>query len=244
LFRATDATTLPPTPTPAAAPTADWARPLLDRQLAILGRLAEAGLEIAVGLEGQAKGGPEVVAGDVALAYGRVARAVRQTVMLQSQLIQALQDRDKVRAERQAAARSSAARLVRGVIGDERSDDIAHDRERAEQLSREAAERLQGEEFGDLLSRPFGEAVAQIVRDLGLSPDWLALAERCAAAEASLTGRAGEADGQGNEQGSGLLWGERDPETGETRYYDPAERYKNRYCGSRAILAAAARDSS
>ncbi len=172
-----------------AAGPADWARPLVERQLQMLGRLAEAGLEIAVALEAQAKGGEAVVQGDVAMAYSRVARAVRQTIMLQSKLIEALQEHETGRAGRKAAARASAARIVRGVIDDDRTNDA----ERAERLAAEAAERLREEDFSDLLARPFGEAVAEICKDLGLSPDWLALAEDCAAAEAALCGKPGEA---------------------------------------------------
>lgn len=177
--------------TPPVATPADWARPLAERQLAILGRLAEAGLEMAVALEAQAKGGPVVVEGDAALAYDRVARAVRQTIMLQSNLVGTLQERQAAEVNRKAEARSSAARIVRDVIEDDR--EIKSDRERARRLKDEAAERLAVEDFGDLLVRPFGEAVAQICRDLGLSPDWLALAEDCAAAEAKLTAPPGAA---------------------------------------------------
>src|ERR1700759_2790685 len=120
------------------APAADRAArddAMLDRQLAILGRLAEAGLEIVVAVEAQAQGkrtgGEAVVQGDVAMAFNRVARAVRQTLMLQSKLIEALQDHETGRAARKAAARASAARIVRGVIEDERTGD----RERAEGLA-------------------------------------------------------------------------------------------------------------
>ncbi|MGZ3275616.1 MAG: hypothetical protein ACXU82_02060 [Caulobacteraceae bacterium] len=163
----------------------DWARPLAERQLQVLGRLAEAGLEIAVALEAQAKGGEAVVQGDIAMAYNRVARAVRQTIMLQSRLIEALQGQETARAGRKASARSSAARILRGAIDEDRSNDT----ERAERLAAEAAERLREEDFGDLLARPFAEAVAGICKDLGLSPDWLALAEDCFAAEAALAGK-------------------------------------------------------
>jgi len=184
-------TALLPQTQPDAGP-ADWARPLLDRQLQILGRLAEAGLEIAVALEAQAKGGEAVVQGDVAMAYSRVARAVRQTLMLQSRLIEDLQENEAGRVGRRAAARASAARLVRGVIDEDRTNDA----ERAERLAAEAAERLREEDFSDLLARPFADAVAEICKDLGLEPDWLALAEDCAAAEAALAGKPGEAAGE------------------------------------------------
>ena len=178
------AAALLPETLPAVGST-DWARPMAERQLAILGRLAEAGLEIAVALEAQAKGGEAVVQGDVAIAYNRVARAVRQTIMLQSRLIEALQDRETGHAGSKAAARASAARIVRSVI----EGDGANDAERAERLATEAAERLRAEDFGDLLTRPFAEAVADICKDLGLSPDWLSLAETCFAAGTALTGR-------------------------------------------------------
>ena len=171
-----------------AARSADWARPMVERQLQVLGRLADAGMELVEALVAQAKGGEAVVEGDVAMAFNRVARAVRQTSMLQSKLIEALQDYETGRACRKAAARASAARLVRGVIDDDRPRDA----ERAERLAAEAAERLREEDFGDLLARPFAEAVAEIVRDLCLTPDWLALVEDCAAS-AALTGKPGEA---------------------------------------------------
>ena len=177
------AAALIPDITASAAP-ADWARPTVERQLQMLGRLAEAGLEIAIALEAQAKGGEAVVEGDIAMAYNRVARAVRQTIMLQSKLIEALQARETTRAGRKSAARGSAARILRGVI-----EDHTGDKERTERLNAEAAERLEREDFGDLLTRPFGEIVTGICKDLGLSPDWLRLAEDCAAAEAALDGK-------------------------------------------------------
>jgi len=173
------ATLLDPAPVAALA-ARDEA--MTERQLAVLGRLAEAGLEIAVALEAQAKGGQVVVQGDIAMAYNRVARAVRQTIMLQSRLIEARRDRREAGAGRRSAARSSASRILRGLIEDDRPGDA----EGAERLAAEAAERLRQEDFGDLLSRPFGEAVAAIARDLGLSPDWLRLAEHCGAAETAL----------------------------------------------------------
>jgi hypothetical protein len=166
----------------------DWAQPLVDRQLQILGRLAEAGLEIAVALETQAKGGEVVVQGDVAMAYSRVARAVRQTIMLQSKVIEVLQARETARAGRKAAARGAAARILKGVI----EDGEGGDGEPGERLKAEAAERLEQEDFSDLLTRPFAEVVAGICRDLGLSPDALDLAEACCVAEAGLYGPAGE----------------------------------------------------
>src|ERR1700761_7805744 len=78
---------------PVSIPAADWAPPLIERQLELLGRLAEAGLQIALAVERQATGeleeGAAPVAADVSLAYARVSRAVRLTVALQSKRIEA-----------------------------------------------------------------------------------------------------------------------------------------------------------
>ena len=175
---------------PAADP-GDWSRPLAERQLAILGRIAEAGLEIVVALEAQAKGGEVVVQGDLAMAFNRVARAVRHTLMLQARLVEALKDHEAGRASLKADLNARAARLVRGAIEDD--GEARADAGRAERLAAEAAERLRAEDIGDLLTRPFGEAVAGICRDLGLSPDWLALAEDCYAAEAEAGFKPGKA---------------------------------------------------
>jgi hypothetical protein len=164
----------------AGAATSEGMRRRLERQLQVLGALAEIGLELAQAVEARGKA-PDADPDAAALAFSRVARAVRQTVMLQARLIEAQEDRKTAQAGRKAAARASAARVLREVIEDEGGD-----QERAERLAAEAAERLEQEDFGDLQSRPFGETVAGICRDLGLSPDWLCLTEDLFDAEAAL----------------------------------------------------------
>jgi hypothetical protein len=182
--------TAPPVILATEVPPADWARPLVEQQLQRLGRLAEVGLEIASGLEAQVKRtGPAVVQGDIAMAYARVARAVRQTIMLQSKLIEDLREQETGVAARKAAARAGAAGLIGRVIDDARGSD-------KEQLRTEAAERLRQEDFSDFLARPFEEAVTEIVRGLGLTPDWLALAQDCWSAEAALCRRQGPEAGE------------------------------------------------
>ncbi|MDB5460338.1 MAG: hypothetical protein JWO72_2079 [Caulobacteraceae bacterium] len=176
----------------------DWARPLIERQLALLGRLAEAGLEIAVAIERQATGmatparsdanPAPVVRGDIALAYGRVARAVRMTLALQSKLIKDLQaleegaaralvaaeaEQDNARLDLEDARKARVERIVARVIQAELDDEDA-----VERLADEASERLDDEDlYGDVLARPFSEIVADICRDLGLDPDWSRLAQ-------------------------------------------------------------------
>jgi hypothetical protein len=172
------------------AKTGDWARPAAERQLAILERVAAIGLQILEALGEQARGGPQVVQGDLALAYDRVARAVRHTDMLHQRRVDWMDERKAGRAGCKAAFGAEAARLVRGAIEDQRGLDA----EQTERLKTEAAERLRGEDVGELFSRPFGEAVAGICRQLGVTPDWLRLAEDCLSFEAA---QAAEACGKG-----------------------------------------------
>ena len=176
----------------------DWARPMLERQLALLGRLAEAGLEIAVAIERQVKSGEPFDGQAVALAYARVSRAVRLTVMLQSKLIGELQ-RQKTFADTIASAMDAELRsleqagkkrlvgIVERVACTERDDPDA-----VERLLAEAAERLDRDDlYGDVLTRPISEIVADICRDLGLDPDWANLAQEAWAQEAIADGEAG-----------------------------------------------------
>lgn len=183
------ASTAPSTPTaPAAEPSASAAaraRGLIEPQLQVLGRLAEAGLNLALAIERQATAEPaEAPPRDLALAYGRVARAVRLTVALQAKLIKELQaldevairDRARERAVRQQledARKARVGRIVERVIVAGCSDDDEVDR-----LADEASERLEHDEiYGELADRSFSEIIALVCRDLGLAPDWASLAQ-------------------------------------------------------------------
>ncbi len=181
-------------------PDGVWARPLLDRQLHLLGELAEIGLDVARAIERQASGqdagrleAPEapIFQGDLALAYSRVSRAVRLTLMLQARLIEALKAADKSGGEARAAAEAEAEKdqerrdpayqrkvrveaIVQRVIEAEHPDD----EETLDTLINGTGERLDDEDlYGDLLERPVSELVARLCKDLGLHPDWAELAE-------------------------------------------------------------------
>jgi hypothetical protein len=170
-----------PTPQP-------WTRPATLRQLELLGELAEIGLEISRAIERQATGrGPAtMVKGDLALAYARVSRSVRQTIHLQSRLIDSMKAEDDAAAEAEPEAEKAAARLtpeyqrkvrVERIV--ERLIEVEHpdDEEGLDALIIEAGERLDDEDlYGDLMDRPLSELVARICADLGLEPDWTALA--------------------------------------------------------------------
>ena len=185
---------------------ADWARPLLERQLWVLGQLAEGGLQVARAIERQATGagsgdgGPNL--NDLALAYARVARAVRMTLLLQSRLIQDAQTADKLKAHTAHCAKVRQE-AQRPLLEDERKARVERivgriaqgehdDAETVERIVEEAAERLdQDDIYGDVLSKPVSEIVARICEDLGLDPDWPRLAEEAWARAEIESGAAG-----------------------------------------------------
>lgn len=196
----TDAAAISDPTTPAAPETALSPRALIERQLWVLGRLAEAGLNLALAIERQGttegtapEAGP-AAASEVALAYGRVSRAVRLTVALQARTIQDLQaldeacarrldgDRDRAEWERRSLAqqrKDRVQRVVERVIEAEAPCETEADR-----LADEAAERLEHDDiYGDLATRPAGEIIALVCRDLGLTPDWSRLAQEAWAQE-------------------------------------------------------------
>ena len=154
------------------------ARARIGRQLEILGRLAEVGLEIALAVERQVKDAdlePETLQ-HLAMAYSRASRAVRMTIALQSRLIQDLQvldqARDHARTEREETHRDRIERIVERIAQDEYEDDDINE------LVRETSERLKDDDcYGGVMTRPIGELVALICRDLDLHPDWAKLAE-------------------------------------------------------------------
>jgi len=193
----------------AGAPDAAAVEPraLIERQLRLLGELAELGLNIARAVERQATGGAtceatsqatgaaQVVTGDVSLAYARVARAVRLTVALQSALMRDLQALDEVTERHLKGGRSNAAQRrkarVRRILDRVIEAEVA-DAAEGERLAGEARERLEHDDiYGDVLSKPVGEIVALVCRDLGLSPDWSRLAQEAWAQEEIAGGQAG-----------------------------------------------------
>ncbi|HVY32947.1 MAG TPA: hypothetical protein VG960_00875 [Caulobacteraceae bacterium] len=173
-----------------SAPAPDLARALLERQLWVLGQLAEGGLEIARAIERRATSdeSPDAVLDAASLAYARVSRAVRMTILLQSKLIADLQTLEVKGAQAAAQANSlngtqrvcrehdQKRRIGRTVARIAWADD--QDLNRAQRLGREAVERLEEDElYGDILNRPFSEIIAQICEDMGLEPDWPKLAD-------------------------------------------------------------------
>jgi len=189
---------------PSDAPCGADARAVTERQLEMLGRLAEVGLNVALAIERRALAmiadpsaadAAPMGEGDIGLAYARVSRAVRLTIALQSKRLEDLKTlgeeaafeakHAKVRAD--VARKVDVQQVVWRVIAAEQAD-----QEQAEDLLRELGERLVDDTcYGDVLSRPFSEVVARICDDLGLSPDWPSLAEEAWAREEIDSGEIG-----------------------------------------------------
>jgi hypothetical protein len=174
----------PPPASPDETPGADFARPVLERQLAKLERLADIGMEIAESLREQVVEAPvDPVA--VTLAFSRVSRAVRLTFAMQIEVVDKLRGVGRIEDyeaglaapaapavakedPRLRARKDDIAATLTGIIDEIHKD--AEGGEAHERCIREATERLkEAEDLGDILSRPFEEVVEQICRDLGLS---------------------------------------------------------------------------
>jgi hypothetical protein len=179
-------------PTAADTPPIDPPEDRTERDLRMLDQLAEVGMRLVRAVEQQAmaQAVPEQVGaqgvgalgrmsgGDLALAFSRLARAVRQTIALKAKLVEdrwALDHRQAadqaqraaaVKQARKAAQKNRVKRIVEGVI------DAEADGDDRENLLIDLDLRLDDEDlFADYDERTFGEIVALICRDLGISPD-------------------------------------------------------------------------
>lgn len=141
------------------------------RQAYALQDLAEAGLQLTRALV------DEVVAGrdgpfrgvDPALAYSRLARAIRLTIALEARLGE--DGASGVAAARGAAAESGAEAAGLEAEADAEAEPVI-ETEAAERGERPERERFD-EQLSDaaLLARPNGEVYARICRDLGTTPE-------------------------------------------------------------------------
>ena len=168
---------------------AAWAQAVLRRQVERLDELAQLGLELARRAED-------------AKTFARVAKTVRLTGLLQSKLIKDMDDarrralvsaplveaQARIKEIEQDPAHGHKARVEKIV---ERQVKALHpnDEEEVERLMLEACERLDDEDiYRDVQTRPVGELVALICRDLGVDPDWPKLAQEAWALEEMASG--------------------------------------------------------
>jgi hypothetical protein len=192
-------------PSPPKADLQDRARALLEKQLAVLDRMADAGLDIVLALRDEALA-PEAaraapLAQDIGLAYSRVTRAVRLTLALQTQVMEALVALDQPSAPAPSPASGAGApapnpaasrrNRVRAVVERVILAEKGGGRE-FERLAKIAERLLEDEDLcDDILAKPMSELVDMICHDLGLSPEWLRLAEEAWAQREVETGPVG-----------------------------------------------------
>jgi hypothetical protein len=187
-----------PTPFPEPAP------PLAAQRLALLGELAEIGVDMTRAIRRHlvASEDAQVYAAkddptcrlfppcdfaEASLAYNRIARGVRMTLALQARLEAApLRSRSLcvTASARDSDASAAIGRIVAAAaaVGACSEDDL--------EPSEEARERLL--DHDDALDRPLDQLIAQICRDLGLAPEHAATVQaRWANAEAEPSGAQG-----------------------------------------------------
>jgi hypothetical protein len=185
---------------------------MIDKQLRCLDRLADIGMNMAEDVDREVTAArepddPKPDKARLALTYERASRAVHLAFLVQARLLAELQKLQTAPGakppmqvqilrfsdeENQAAIRPLArADLVRDTVRR-----VAQVNGRSwqdiERLVREAGRRLDLDKvYGDIMSRPVSELIADICRDLGLSPDWPALAEERWAREEIASGQPG-----------------------------------------------------
>ena len=136
-------------------------------RVAMLRELAQIGMRLAHTIERLAEDPETPDRAGLALAFSRVARAVRQTLALEGRL------QEELRTGRAQAARAQAARrktVVRHAV--EAAIDAEPDDNEAAHLLASLYERLGDTDEAELLDRPVREIVASICKTLGISPDW------------------------------------------------------------------------
>jgi hypothetical protein len=162
-----------------------WDRPAFERQIAMLGELAEAGLEVAQAIRDQtlaaaARGDLSSARIDFGLAYARAAKAVRMTLALQRNYL--LDLRFEFRHGEPAPAWDRPAPKPRA----NEADRIRHGLDTGNLSEAKAVKQL--DQTLDLYERlidrvedldddipdgPFNEIVGKLCKDLGLAPDWM-----------------------------------------------------------------------
>jgi len=200
----------------------DFARALLEEQVAGLQELAALGREMARGLVKIVARQAEAVEPDptfdvpaMSLAFDRAARAVRMSYALQHVVSDLLRGVDRIEADRvekaeharaaEAEARQAEAQArAEGPVTNRKrqidkavtgilSDAHGGDDDGYQRHVRAARERLRDHEvLDDVLSRPASEVIADICRLLGLEPNWEGLACEAWAVEERDSGKVGE----------------------------------------------------
>lgn len=139
----------------------------------VLRELTDIGMELARDVRRQALGPaePEAQPIDYSLRFGRIARAVRQTLALQERFDSEHRAR-REKIEKERAVDAGVRGLFRKNKVEEIVERVLENESDSERLIETLNERLEDAEDADFADRPLGELVAGICRDLGVAIDW------------------------------------------------------------------------
>jgi len=159
-----------------------------ERQMRMMAELSEVGMELLRALKAQVcDGGPAVMRGDPASLFVKLSRTVRQCIMLEAKIAEALREwlslSEAERTERRATV---AAKGSEATAGDEveepdeierGSEGLRAEAERGESERGERAERFWADSYVIEDEGSFVDIVTRVCRDLGVTPDFSAWSE-------------------------------------------------------------------
>ena len=134
---------------------------------------------------------PEAPPIDYSLRFGRIARAVRQTLALQERF-DAERGPRPPKAPWEAAGERRRRSLLRLAQVEEIAERVLEGETDAERLTDALHERIEDAELTDFADRPLGELVAGVCRDLGVAIDWSVWTDETWGLEALAAERAAE----------------------------------------------------
>ena len=186
---ATVASASPYAPERAAPACALTAEALRAGQLAVLQELTEIAMQIARAVRDEvlapvdeAKPAPpsRFGRGDPGLVISRIAKAVRQTLLLQTRVFDGIEKAKEAEGRRkldvQRLILDQRQEDVRGFVADAIETEVERGdlaEQAAERLLEELDERLEDGCYDDMLpDAPIPDLITRICNDLGLSPDW------------------------------------------------------------------------
>ena len=170
----------------AATVAADPVVERAERQLTAVARLVEIGMELAEALRRQVcDGGPVTLRGSPWIAFEKIARTVRQSIMLEMRIDEALRDwrglSEAERAERRAAAATSAPVAAPVAATDKSDAEDLEDKADRDEFGRPEVERGERGERSEKFwadryviedEHSFRDIVGRVCKDLGVTPDW------------------------------------------------------------------------
>ena len=150
------------------------------RQMRVMEWLIYMGLGLAEALKAQVcDGGPVVMHGDVGLLFARISRAVRQSIVLEMKITEALRAwrglTEAQRAERRATVAMKPAEAPAAdapEVEDLDEVEVAVEGWRGETEHGEREERFWADSYVIEDEGSFLAVVTKICRDLGVTPDW------------------------------------------------------------------------